>query len=203
MENDNSGMMDRLPIPHLSKLSIIPSLQHSRFSVFHPSNIPAIASPNPQSFRHGTPCSGFSLNPTRGLLAAIGADHAIGVPGPEPAAIRRIALAVPDVCNSLPGQVPHHALLFPVRAAQDHSTVVQNEDLLHQPPAPGKGHQPAEPHRRSADLRVVDPVFNRFDVQPDAALLPVATNRRQLGVGLQRIDRNDFQPGPLLAAFLL
>jgi len=51
------------------------------------------------------------------LLATTETDHSLDIAGGKPAAIFRITGALPYIGNTLPGQIPHIALLFPVRAA--------------------------------------------------------------------------------------
>ena len=60
---------------------------------------------------------------------------------------------------------------------------------------------PSRPFEINPDL--IDPVFNRFNVKFDFPFFPISPNRGKFITGLDGIDRNDLQAGPLIAALLL
>ena len=101
--------------------------------------------------------------------------------------------AMPDIRQAVPGEIAHHALLFPIGTALNHPAVIENINLFHQAPAPGKCLQLLGADGGLADVLLIGTIFHWFDVEFNLAILPVLPAAGNLIVGLGRVDHNDFK----------
>ena len=75
-----------------------------------------------------------------------------------------------------------------------HAAIIEDVNLLHQPPAPRKRLQPVFATRAVPDILLIGPVFHQLDIQFDPPILPVSSDAGYLVVGLNGIDHDNFKP---------
>ena len=96
------------------------------------------------------------------LFAAAGTYHPLNIAPGKPATEIGIMAPKPDVSQPVPGEIAHDAVLFPISTALQHPAVVENVNLFHQAPAPGKGPQFPVADCRITDVLLIGPIFNRL-----------------------------------------